>query len=105
MSPTSLSGIGLGIAIALLVTFKVNADNVTDGLAVQYAYMEVCKESPPLPPDRLRTVDALTEIVDAGELRKSMTRLAVKLAGNKEKIASFCSQMETMIKNEKGHDE
>jgi hypothetical protein len=87
----SFTGIGIGIAIALLVTSKINADELADMLAPQFAYMEACKNiAPPLPPDRLRTIGALHEIVDEGELRKSISRLIVKLAGSKEKVAAFC---------------
>jgi len=101
----SLAGIGIGITIALLVTSKINADELADTLAPQFIYLELCKDiAPPLPPDRLRAIDALHEIVDEGELRKSITRLIVKIAGNKEKVATFCSTMAAMIKNEEGHD-
>jgi hypothetical protein len=44
--------------------------------------------------------DTLHEIVDEGELRKSIGRLIVKVAGTKEKAAAFCSAMATTIKNE-----
>jgi hypothetical protein len=58
-------------------TFKANADEVpdetVDGLALQYMYMELCKDiAPPLPPDRLRVIDALTEIVDRKALLKAV---------------------------------
>jgi hypothetical protein len=67
--------------------------------------MEACKDiAPPLPPDRLRSVDALREIVDEGELKKAITRLTWKLR-DKEKAASFCSLMAEMIRNEKHEKE
>lgn len=101
----SLVVTGIGIAAALLTPSKINADDLADTLAPQFVYMEACKDiAPPLPPDRLRTIDALHEIVDEGELRKSIAKLIVKVAGTKEKVAAFCSTMATMIKNEQGHD-
>lgn len=101
----SLAGMAIGIAAALLATSKINADDLADTLAPQFVYLELCKDiAPPLPPDRLRAIDALHEIVDKGELRKSILRLIVKVAGSKEKAAAFCSNMATMIKNEEGHD-
>jgi hypothetical protein len=101
----SLAGVSIGIATALLASSKIKADELADTLAPQFVYMEACKDiAPPLPPDRLRIIDALHEIVDEGELRKSIMRLIVKVAGTKEKVAAFCSTMATMIKNEKGHD-
>jgi hypothetical protein len=101
----SLAVVGIGIAIALLVTSKINADELADTLAPQFVYLELCKDiAPPFPPDRLRAIDSFHDIVDEGELRKAISRLIFKLAGNKEKLASFCSTMATMIKNEEGHD-
>jgi T5orf172 domain len=81
-----------------------NADDLADTLAIQFVYMEACKGiAPPLPPDRLRTIDALHEIVDEGELRKSISRLIVKIASTKGNTATFCSTMAGMIKNEDHH--
>jgi hypothetical protein len=83
-----------------------NADDLADTLAIQYVYMEACKDiAPPLPPDRLRTVDAMREIVDEGALKKAITALIWKVARDKEKVASFCSLMAEMIKNEKHEKE
>jgi hypothetical protein len=100
----ALAVMGIGIATALLVPSTINADDLADTLAPQFLYLEICKGiAPPLPPDRIRSMDALHEIVDEGELRKSIVRLMVKVGGTKEKAAAFCSNMATMIKNEKGH--
>jgi hypothetical protein len=92
-------------AISFLMASEVSGDEMTDALAPQYIYMELCKDSPPLPPDRLRSIDAMTDIVDKQELKKSVIKMmfTLKLANNKEKTAEFCSKMATMIKNER-HD-
>jgi hypothetical protein len=84
-----------------------NADELTDMLAPQYIYMELCKDSPPLPADRLRTIDKVTDMVDKQELNKSVIRMMFKLKladGDKAKVANFCSTMATMIENEPGHE-
>ena len=69
-------------------------------------YMEFCPDFPPLPPDRLRAVDALTEIVDRKELLRAAVTLQHRLnfdPSDKNMVARFCSKVATMIKNEK-HD-
>jgi hypothetical protein len=88
----------------LLAASQANADDLADASAIQYAYMELCKDSPPLPADRIRAVDAEREIVDETELRKAITRLTVNLAGGKDKIARFCSIMTDTIAHETGHE-
>jgi hypothetical protein len=102
------------VAVVLVsTTFKATADELPDstvqGLALQYMYMELCKDiAPPLPPDRLRVVDALTEIVDREALLKAVVTLQSKLKldpNDKDKVATFCSNMATMIKNEKHEKE
>jgi hypothetical protein len=93
------------LSLFVLTASAINADELADTLAPQYFYMEACRDiSPPLRPDRLRTIDALREIVDEAELKKAIMRVIVRWGRDKEKIASFCSQMATMIKNEEGYD-
>jgi hypothetical protein len=98
ISISAVTGALLSVAI---FPQPIQADELADTLAPQFVYMEACKDiAPPLPPDRLRSIDAMHEIVDEGELRKSMARLIVKLGGSKDNIKRFCSTMSDMIKNE-----
>jgi hypothetical protein len=82
------------------------SDSVSEGLALQYIYMEHCKDSPPLPPDRLRTVEAMTAVVDKDEVKKATIRLMITLnLTNKTRLAKFCSEMVKMIEGEPGHEQ
>jgi hypothetical protein len=66
--------------------------------------MEHCRDSPPLPPDRLRTVEAMTAVKD--ELKKATIRLMITLnLANKSRQAKFCSEMVKMIEGEPGHEQ
>jgi hypothetical protein len=92
------------------IGFAANAnevsDSVSEGLALQYIYMELCKDFPPLPPDRLRTVDAMKAVVDKDELKKATIRLMITLnLANKSRQAKFCSEMVKMIEGEPGHEQ
>jgi hypothetical protein len=94
------------VAMSFLIASEIKADEMTDVLAPQYIYINLCKDWPPLPPDRLRTIYVMTEMVDAKELEKSIIKaMATLKLGNKEKTAEFCSRMATMIKNESGHEQ
>ncbi len=82
------------------------SDSVSEGLALQYIYMEHCKDSPPLPPDRLRTVEAMTAVIDKDELKKATIRLMITLnLANESRQAKFCSEMVKMIEGEPGHEQ
>jgi hypothetical protein len=82
------------------------SDSVSEGLALQYIYMEHCNDSPPLPPDRLRTVEAMTSVIDKDELKKATIRLMITLnLANKSWLAKFCSEMVKMIEGESGHEQ
>jgi hypothetical protein len=92
----------LTIAALIAPLDEVNADEMTDALAPQYIYMELCKDWPPLLPDRLRAIDAITKLgVDAEELKKSVFNfmLKFKLIGTTDrsytnkKTTEFCSRM------------
>jgi hypothetical protein len=75
-------------------------------LALQYAYMETCKDFPPLPPDRLRTIDTMTEMLNDPEaIKKAAIVLSMRLnLSDKDKATAFCERMAGMIKNEPGHE-
>jgi hypothetical protein len=73
-----------------------------DALVPQYIYMELCKDSSPLPAERLSTIEAITEVIDKQELKKALARtiFKLKLADGKDKLDEFCSDMAATIKNE-----
>jgi hypothetical protein len=79
---------------------------LTDALALQYDYMILCEDFPPLPLDRLMTINALSETVDKEDLKKATIRWGVKLKlRDPAKLSAFCTRMANMIKNEPGHEE
>jgi hypothetical protein len=79
---------------------------MTEVLALQFVYMDQCEDFPPLPLERLMTINAAAELVDRGELKKAVVRWGVKLKlHDPAKLSAFCTRMANMIKNEPGHEE
>jgi hypothetical protein len=100
IAATVMASIGFGASANEI------SDSVSEGLALQYIYMENCKDSPSLPPDRLRTVEAMTAAVDKDELKKATIRLMITLnLTSKPRVAKFCSEMVKMINGEPGHEQ
>jgi hypothetical protein len=96
IAATVMAGIGIS------ANANEVSDSVSEGL-LQYIYMEHCKDFPPLPPDRLRTVEAMTAVVDKDELKKATIRLMITLnLTNKPRLAKFCFEMVKMNRRRAG---
>jgi hypothetical protein len=85
---------------------ELTKEDATEALAPQYLYMVLCEDFPPLPLERLLTINALLETVDKEEVKKAAIRWGVKLKlQDPAKLTAFCSRMANTIKNEPGHEE
>jgi hypothetical protein len=64
-------------------------------VAVQYIDIELCKDSSPLPADRLRTLDAMKAVVDKDELKKATIRLTLmpqsRLSATRRRMSKTCA--------------